>query len=277
MGRQAPAAAQRPQGERTSRRVARRDGVGDEQGDLARRIDDFEAQLQAEKEKNDEWRQWYGRLESKLASDRREVEKLNAEKVVFEDTVKELRRRSRKTKEILNTSTFSERVQELARHSCRMYIIFDLPRLFMSVLKKLSSKGRPDLRDMIRKTKAFQPAPKKINLERDAACARHLREQVYSKEAFALLRLIARLSKRECSLIQQSFKYRRDCYVARLARRWPLTQQWPLPNSEDNKTNGTYRVLEGVNKAERIDLSYRKVLPCIAIWSYHNSGVYECF
>ncbi|KAL1511067.1 hypothetical protein AB1Y20_005890 [Prymnesium parvum] len=61
---------------------------------LVRRIDDLEAQVAAgrQKEKNDELRQCYARLESKRASDRREVEKFNAEKVVLEGTVKELRK-----------------------------------------------------------------------------------------------------------------------------------------------------------------------------------------
>ncbi|KAL1525359.1 hypothetical protein AB1Y20_020219 [Prymnesium parvum] len=190
MGRPARPADQRPQGERTGHRVAR-DGVVDERADLRCRIDDLEAQLQARKEEIEELQLWIARLKSKRASDYREVETLKVENDVLEGTVKELRKQiaegpSRKKKDIiLNSSTYSERVQELTHHVCRMYNIFDLPRLFMSVLKKLSRKGQPDLRDMIRKSKAFRPAMKKIHQERDAACAKHLREQVYSKEAFA--------------------------------------------------------------------------------------------
>ena len=49
-----------------------------------------------------------------------------------------------------------------------------------------------------------------IHAERDQSNANYLREHVYNDAAFALLRLCVNLSKRECALVQQSFKYRRD-------------------------------------------------------------------
>ncbi|KAL1524754.1 hypothetical protein AB1Y20_019637 [Prymnesium parvum] len=58
MGRHVPPADQRPEGERTSRRAAQ-DGVADERAALRHRIDDLEAQLQAQKEENaEEWRRY---------------------------------------------------------------------------------------------------------------------------------------------------------------------------------------------------------------------------
>lgn len=172
------------------------------------RIEELEEAMRKAKEGKEETERWCAELQYKRNFERKRADELQSkneklEKLItdFEQKMKEGPKREKK--DISNTSTFSERVQELARHVARNYNLFDLPRLFVSVLKYFSKKGQPDLRDMIGKCKGFKPALHKIYLERDKQTAKHLREAVFNKEAFALIRLIVNLSKRECGLIQQ--------------------------------------------------------------------------
>ncbi|KAL1520860.1 hypothetical protein AB1Y20_022421 [Prymnesium parvum] len=209
MGHYMPPSAERPRGERSSARSAR-DHAGNDVSRLGARVEELEAQLRVKETTEKEWEHSYAELQRKRASDRRRAGELEVKNAELLSTIEELKKRvaegpSRKVvNPITNSSTFSERVTELTNYVSRMYNVFDLPRLFVSVLKKLSTKkGRPDLRNMIKSCKGFQPVLKKIHAERDAACARHLRENVYSKEAFSLVRLIVRLSKRECALTHQ--------------------------------------------------------------------------
>jgi hypothetical protein len=117
--------------------------------------------------------------------------------------------RSNAFKLIKGRSTLLSRVAELKEHCVRLYLPIDLPRLFLKVLKQLSTPGM-DLRMKLRESTDFEPILSTIHVERDATSAKFLREHVYNDEAFALLRLCVNLSKRECALLQQSFKWRRD-------------------------------------------------------------------
>ena len=127
----------------------------------------------------------------------------------LEQKVKEGPSRKPKDKTINSQSVFSERVKELAMLAGNLYDHDQLPQLFISVLKKLSPKGN-DLPEKLRKCKGFRAVLKKIHAERDEESAAHLKRDVYNPQAFALLRLIVNMSKRECALLCTTFKYRRD-------------------------------------------------------------------
>ena len=63
------------------------------------------------------------------------------------------------------------------------------------------------LRTLIKDDQRFSSVMREIYLARDKQILEHLTTAVFYADAFSLLRLICKLSKRECHLIEQSFKY----------------------------------------------------------------------
>ena len=82
----------------------------------------------------------------------------------------------------------------------------DRAKLLMSALRISSSDGR-DLREDILETQAFKRLLKKLHDARDLAIVKHLKAEVYTADAFSMLRLLIGMSKRECGLTQQCFKH----------------------------------------------------------------------
>ena len=113
-----------------------------------------------------------------------------------------------------NKVTPIEVASKLTRHaqkfanSLSAYDPKDRARVMVAALK-VASKGGRDLREDILLTKGAAKMRKALYKVRDLAIKKHLKETVFTPEAFSLLRLITKLSKRECGLIQQSFKYQR--------------------------------------------------------------------
>ena len=84
----------------------------------------------------------------------------------------------------------------------------DVPLLTTTVLRKLS-REREDYDFCWRTlmTDGFKSAREALLHERDEKIAKHLSEQVYTADHFSLLRLVGNISKRVCSLIEQSIKW----------------------------------------------------------------------
>lgn len=212
------APADRVAGERFSRREAalnQRIDLGDEPCPMTLRIAELEAELQQKEAARADAVRAAG-VANKYRNDAERREKAAAEdNEELKLAIEKLEQRvadgpSRKNKEIKSQATFSERVKELADFADKQYDRGQLPQLFLSVLKKLSKKGGEDLRAQLARCKNFGPALSLIHLQRDRSNAEYLKKNVFNREAFALLRLIVNLSKRECALICAAFKYRRD-------------------------------------------------------------------
>ena len=188
--------------------------LSDEAPNLGLRIADLERQLLEQKDAAEEARAAERNAKARRQGEANRASKLEEEKKTLEVAVEKLQKQlaegpTRKKKAVNSAQTFSDRVTELSKHVKRLYELDDLPRLFVDCLRRLS-KGRTDLRPLLRKAPGFEAVLREIHLERDRSTAEHLRRNVYNKEAFALMRLVVGLSKRECALIQQAFKYRRS-------------------------------------------------------------------
>ena len=83
----------------------------------------------------------------------------------------------------------------------------DIIPLVMSALVKLEKHHGQPLIAEIRNAHQFAPVIREMNAARDAQVATHLREHSFFDDAFSLLRLVCKLSLRECHLIEQSFKW----------------------------------------------------------------------
>ena len=68
-----------------------------------------------------------------------------------------------------------------------------------------------------------------MHARRDAVISKHLRTEVYAAEAFALLRLVCKISKRECGLIHQSFKHEHMADGTRKRHRLAPDSAQPAP------------------------------------------------
>ena len=77
----------------------------------------------------------------------------------------------------------------------------------LSGLKKVSKTTGIDLRARLASSKLFKPVLTQINALRDRSISTHLWEKVFTPAKFALLRLVVNHSKRECGLINQTFKH----------------------------------------------------------------------
>ena len=171
----------------------------------------------------------------------------------LETQVQELggKKRSREDKKITGKTVLYERAHELEEHVENMYDKKDLPCLFLKVLKWLSD-STIDLRMKLREYNEFKPILAVIHAERDASSAKYLRENVYNDEAFGLLRLCVNLSKRECGLVQQSFKYRRDALNQR--RRTRMNSDSATPAPELFPLLGIDRVEKAAEKSSGVEM-----------------------
>ena len=168
--------------------------LSDEAPNLGLRIADLERQLLEQKDAAEEARAAERNAKARRQGEANRASKLEEEKKTLEVAVEKLQKQlaegpTRKKKAVNSAQTFSDRVTELSKHVKRLYELDDLPRLFVDCLRRLS-KGRTDLRPLLRKAPGFEAVLREIHLERDRSTAEHLRRNVYNKEAFALLRLI---------------------------------------------------------------------------------------
>lgn len=105
-----------------------------------------------------------------------------------------------------------KRSDACTRHAKRIVQVLDRydpadrAKLLMSALRISSGDGR-DLREDILETQAFKRLLKKLHDARDLAIVKHLKAEVYTADAFSMLRLLIGMSKRECGLTQQCFKH----------------------------------------------------------------------
>ena len=88
----------------------------------------------------------------------------------------------------------------------------DVTALWVAALKKLQleREEKNDLRERVLKESGMRPAVEKLKHEVDAESAKHLRSSVYTTEHFSVLRLVAKMSKRVCGLVEQSIKYQHN-------------------------------------------------------------------
>ena len=87
----------------------------------------------------------------------------------------------------------------------------DVPLLVAAVLRKLTrDRGDEQGSDFcwaMLKTNGFRAAREALLHEHELKISKHLRENVYTPDHFSILRLVGKLSKRLCGLIEQSIKY----------------------------------------------------------------------
>ena len=114
---------------------------------------------------------------------------------------------------------------ELARHH-----LDDVPKLVMRAIKAVAKEREVPLLAVLEtliKQKEWKLIRAAIHIARDKEIFEHLREHVYTKEHFALLRLVVGLSKRSCALMHQSFKHRRLADGSKTRQRLaPDSKQW---------------------------------------------------
>ena len=113
---------------------------------------------------------------------------------------------NRKIKKIKSKTQFYEHVEELCVF-LRAFEPADIAPLVATALGKLTKDLKVDLLWSLMQTKAFRKVRQRITAIRDAEIAKHLRDKVYTPAHFALLRLVGNLSKRVCSLTEQSIKW----------------------------------------------------------------------
>jgi len=83
-----------------------------------------------------------------------------------------------------------------------------IPPLVAAAVKKVELE-RPDsnLKHRLLMTAGMKPARDVLLHEHEVKIAAHLESEVYTANHFSMLRLVARMSKRVCGLIEQSIKY----------------------------------------------------------------------
>ena len=96
--------------------------------------------------------------------------------------------------------TFARRSEQVATELARHHPD-DLPRLTMAALKRVAKKKSVSFDVLFRAlvmSNEFKVMRDEIFALRDEQIYKHLRENVYMPEHFALLRLVIKISKREC-------------------------------------------------------------------------------
>ena len=189
-----PEAEERPPAQRQSRRAA--NNLEDNQPAAA------EVEDAGYKRKYEDIVEELRRVRAKRAGDVRELGKLKTKLDQYR-----LQKAENKVTPIEVASKLTRHAQKFA-NSLSAYDPKDRARVMVAALK-VASKGGRDLREDILLTKGAAKMRKALYKVRDLAIKKHLKETVFTPEAFSLLRLITKLSKRECGLIQQSFKYQR--------------------------------------------------------------------
>ena len=143
------------------------------------------------------------RLRAKRASEVREIGRLRTKLETYK-----LQKAEEKVKFVNQPSKLTKHAKKFA-NSLTAYAPEDRAKVMVAALKVASKGTGRDLREDILLTKGAAKMRKALYKARDLAIQKHLKETVFTPEAFSLLRLITKLSKRECGLIQQSFKYQR--------------------------------------------------------------------
>ena len=184
--------SQRAQGERQSHRraAAAPDDVCEvcdvEQVDWKRKYEDVVAEL--------------GRVRTQRQVARKKVGELAAKLEEYESAA---------TPPALSSKqTLSRHARKFAKQ-LQAYAASDRAKLMVAALHAASKGTGKDLREDVLLTTSFKKLRRALYKVRDQAIAKHLKETVFSADAFSLLRLITKLSKRECGMIQQAFKYER--------------------------------------------------------------------
>ena len=183
MGRAAKP-SERQSGERRSGRGTQDDAA--EAAEWKRKYDDVLAELTQVKKKRNEANRHIARLSKKL-------EEYQASSDVAAITTKQ---------------TLSKHAKKFALR-LKAYQSVDRAKLMVAALQIASKDADHDLREDILLTKSAKKLRKALFKVRDAAIQEHLKKTIFTAEAFSLLRLITKLSKRECSMIQQAFKHQR--------------------------------------------------------------------
>lgn len=142
-------------------------------------------------------------MRAKRASEVKELGKLKTKLDKYR-----LQKAENKVTPIDQPSKLTRHAQKFA-NSLAAYDPKDRARVMVAALRVASKGSGRDLREDILLTKGAAKMRKALYKARDLAIQKHLKETVFTPEAFSLLRLITKLSKRECGLIQQSFKYQR--------------------------------------------------------------------
>ena len=190
-----PEAADRVQGERQSNRRAA-NPEGDQQAVGVAEDADYKRKYEAVVEE-------LRRLRAKRASEVREIGRLRTKLETHK-----LQKAEEKVKFVNQPSKLTKHAKKFA-NSLTAYAPEDRAKVMVAALKVASKGTGRDLREDILLTKGAAKMRKALYKARDLAIQKHLKETVFTPEAFSLLRLITKLSKRECGLIQQSFKYQR--------------------------------------------------------------------
>lgn len=113
-------------------------------------------------------------------------------------------------KKIVSQTAFDIHATEIAAELQR-FDASDVSKLTMLALVKVEKHHEDfSLRLKLSEQRQFAPVLKAIHAERDAAISKYLIENLFHEDAFSLLRLICKLSLRECHLIEQSFKWRHN-------------------------------------------------------------------
>lgn len=184
MPTKAAKASERETGERKSSRGTKDDTV--EAADWQRKYNDVMAELTQVKNKRNDANRTIARLSKKL-------EEYQASTDVAPIT----------TKQALSTHAKKFAVR------LKAYRSVDRAKVMVAALQVASKDAGRDLREDILLTKGAKKLRKALFKVRDAAILKHLKEKVFTAEAFSLLRLITKLSKRECGMVQQAFKHER--------------------------------------------------------------------
>ena len=106
-----------------------------------------------------------------------------------------------------------KRRDDHAKHAKRIvqvlnrFVPEDRASLLVTALRISSEGADHDLREDILQTRAFKKLLNKIHQARDKAIVKHLKSEVYTADAFSMMRLIIGMSRRECGLTQQAFKH----------------------------------------------------------------------
>lgn len=110
---------------------------------------------------------------------------------------------------IKNKQTQKRRARMVAAQLGRQHAD-DVVPVLINAVRRVATKKKLSLKDLVAQmvsTRAFASFRAQAYRMRDDIIYKHLREQVFTPEAFALLRLVLNDSKRECHIVAQSFKY----------------------------------------------------------------------
>ena len=158
----------------------------DDAPNLSLRIAGLEAKLREMEEEQEQLTEACAVAKEHKNEGKALAKRLTEENAVLLETIAQLEKRVEDGPEradifkaIMSTSVLTDRTTELAKHVVGLYEKRDLPKLFISVLKRLS-KGEDDLLPLLRKAAGFKKVLKVIHAERDASNAKYLGANVHN-------------------------------------------------------------------------------------------------